>query len=103
MVTFDDVHLPGHPPFHARCWRACASIERGRTINYAALASLAGGSRRAARAAGQAMRRNPLPVIVPCHRVVAEDGSLHGYGGAIAPGDAGHDRKEWLLRLEGGC
>ncbi len=49
---------------------------------------------RAARAVGTVMNRNPLPIVLPCHRVVGANGSLTGYGGGL-------DRKEWLLRLEG--
>jgi O-6-methylguanine DNA methyltransferase len=52
------------------------------------------GAPRAARAVGTVMNRNPLPIVLPCHRVVGANGSLTGYGGGL-------DRKEWLLRLEG--
>jgi O-6-methylguanine DNA methyltransferase len=52
------------------------------------------GKPRAARAVGGAMNRNPIPIVLPCHRVVGASGSLVGYGGGL-------DRKELLLRLEG--
>ncbi|MEN6519601.1 MAG: methylated-DNA--[protein]-cysteine S-methyltransferase [Armatimonadota bacterium] len=65
----------------------------GRIISYKDLAALA-GSPRAARAVGNAMRKNPLPIVVPCHRVVHSDGSLGGYMGGL-------DLKRKLLDLEG--
>jgi methylated-DNA-[protein]-cysteine S-methyltransferase len=70
-----------------------AHVEYGRTTTYGALAALAGNPR-AARAVGTVMNRNPVPIVLPCHRVVGASGSLTGYGGGL-------DRKEWLLRLEG--
>ena len=68
-------------------------IPRGRTISYKELAQRA-GSPKAFRAAGQANGRNPIPIIVPCHRVIAADGTLGGYA-------SGLDRKRWLLKHEG--
>ncbi len=68
-------------------------IPAGETRSYGWLAQKV-GSPRAARAVGRVMATNPLPVVVPCHRVVAGDGSLHGYGGGL-------DTKAALLRLEG--
>jgi methylated-DNA-[protein]-cysteine S-methyltransferase len=100
-VAFDDVPTPPGPGFHRRCWEACRTIPRGETRTYAALAAMAGAGPGTARAAGQAMRRNPLPVIVPCHRVVGAGGRLHGYGGSV---DADGPRlavKRCLLELEG--
>ncbi|MHC1783038.1 MAG: methylated-DNA--[protein]-cysteine S-methyltransferase [Anaerolineaceae bacterium] len=64
---------------------------------YGSLAAAAGHPG-AARAAGGVMSRNPIPVVIPCHRVVASDGTLHGYS---APG--GLKTKSWLLELEGHC
>ena len=72
--------------------RPRGEIPRGQTCSYAELAARAGRPG-AARAVGQAMARNPWPIIVPCHRVVASDGGLGGYGGGL-------DMKERLLRLE---
>lgn len=97
-VRFDDVPLPAGTPFQRRCWRACRSIPPGRVITYGELAAKA-GSPAAARAAGQAMKRNPLPVIVPCHRVVGTVG-LHGYGGSTDPASRQLDVKRSLLALE---
>ena len=99
-VDFDDVPTPAGPPFYRRCWDACRSIRRGETRTYGELAVLAGASQHAARAGGQAMRRNPLPVIVPCHRVVGSGGRLHGYGGSRDPEGRELAIKGYLLALE---
>jgi methylated-DNA-[protein]-cysteine S-methyltransferase len=72
--------------------RACAAIPYGEVRTYAELAGAA-GSPRAVRAAGNAMARNPIPIIVPCHRVLRSGGGLGGYGGGL-------DVKRWLLGLE---
>ena len=69
-------------PFFRRAWQACRTIPRGETRSYAWLAAQA-GSPRAMRAAGQAMARNPVALIIPCHRVIGSDGGLHGYGGGL--------------------
>lgn len=63
--------LSGLPPFQRRCLEVLRSTRPGETLTYSELAARA-GSPRAARAVGQAMRRNPLPILVPCHRVVGE-------------------------------
>jgi methylated-DNA-[protein]-cysteine S-methyltransferase len=73
--------------------RATAAIEYGEVSTYAGVAEAA-GSPRAVRAAGNALGANPMPVIVPCHRVLRTGGMLGGYTGGI-------ERKEFLLRLEG--
>ena len=70
-----------------------ARVEYGTTTTYGALAALTGNPR-AARAVGTVMNRNPIPIVLPCHRVIGASGSLTGYGGGL-------DRKEHLLRLEG--
>jgi methylated-DNA-[protein]-cysteine S-methyltransferase len=80
-VDFSDLRLAPTSPFFAACRAICQAIPAGTTISYGELAARA-GSPKAARAAGQAMRRNPMPIIVPCHRVVASSGELGGYGGA---------------------
>ena len=74
-----DLDLDTAPPFFAAAWQACRRIPPGETRSYQWLASEAGNPR-AARAAGQAMAKNPWPLIIPCHRVIASDGGLHGYG-----------------------
>jgi methylated-DNA-[protein]-cysteine S-methyltransferase len=94
-TTFQQpLDLDGTAPFFQRAWEACRSIPRGETRTYAWLAREA-GSPAAVRAAGQAMARNPVPIIIPCHRVVGSDGSLCGYGGGLA-------LKRRLLDLEQG-
>jgi methylated-DNA-[protein]-cysteine S-methyltransferase len=80
------------PPFHAKVLRACSRIPYGRTVTYGQLAAQVGRPR-GARAVGQAMARNPVPLLVPCHRVVGGSG-LGGYGGGL-------DLKRRLLALEG--
>ena len=91
----EPIDLKGAPRFHAAAWKACRSIPAGETRSYGWLAAQA-GSPRAVRAAGQAMARNRLPIIVPCHRVVASDGDLRGFG----RGANQLDLKQRLLELE---
>ncbi|MGE5617209.1 MAG: methylated-DNA--[protein]-cysteine S-methyltransferase, partial [Bacillota bacterium] len=79
-------------PFQQRIWKEIARIPYGETITYAELARRAGAPG-SARAAGAATGRNPLSIVVPCHRVVGSGGSLTGYAGGL-------DRKEKLLTLE---
>jgi methylated-DNA-[protein]-cysteine S-methyltransferase len=79
--------------FTSRVLQATARIAFGSTSTYAEMASKA-GSPRAVRAAGNALGANPLPVVVPCHRVLRTGGALGGYTGGV-------ERKEYLLRLEG--
>jgi methylated-DNA-[protein]-cysteine S-methyltransferase len=88
-----ELDLRAVPEFHRRVLDELSRVEYGRTTTYGALAAQV-GSPRAARAVGTVMNRNPLPIVLPCHRVVGASGSLTGYGGGL-------DRKEWLLRLEG--
>lgn len=97
---FRDVSTPDGTPFQRACWDACRGIPRGETRTYAWLAAKA-GSPGAVRAAGQAMRRNPLPVVVPCHRVVSSDGGIGGYGGDSGPDAANVRIKRFLLDVEG--
>ncbi len=93
-VQFDvPLDLSAGTAFQQKVWRACRRIPYGETRSYAELARMAGRPG-AARAAGGAMHANPVPVVVPCHRVVKSDGSLGGYGGGIP-------LKRKLLRLEG--
>jgi methylated-DNA-[protein]-cysteine S-methyltransferase len=79
--------------FQQAVWRALQALARGQTASYGQIASAA-GSPAAVRAAGAAIGRNPVSVLVPCHRVLGRDGSLTGYAGGL-------DRKQALLRLEG--
>jgi methylated-DNA-[protein]-cysteine S-methyltransferase len=77
--------------FQRRAWHALLEIPYGHTRTYAEQARRLGTG---ARAVGSANARNPLPIVVPCHRLVGTSGSLTGYAGGI-------DEKERLLRLEG--
>jgi methylated-DNA-[protein]-cysteine S-methyltransferase len=86
--------LSGWPPFTRKILEELCKVPYGETLTYGELAARA-GSPRAARAVGQAMAANPLPIIIPCHRVVAADGRLGGYSG----GD-GLPTKQWLLTFE---
>ncbi|MPZ73778.1 MAG: methylated-DNA--[protein]-cysteine S-methyltransferase [Nitriliruptorales bacterium] len=79
-------------PFQQRVWTALRAIPYGHTATYGSIAA-AIGSPKAVRAVGLANGRNPISIIVPCHRVVGADGSLTGYGGGLA-------NKEILLNLE---
>ena len=85
------------PAFQQAAWTACMTIPYGETRPYKWLAARAGRPS-APRAAGQSMARNRLPLVVPCHRVVASDGSLRGFG----RGAAQLDLKQRLLDLESG-
>ena len=90
--------VPEGTPFQQACWRAAMRIPRGQTRTYAWLAAKA-GSPGAFRAAAQAMRRNPWPLAIPCHRVVgARD--LGGYAGSRDPTDRRLCLKRWLLARE---
>lgn len=79
--------------FNRRVLEATARIPYGRMSTYKTMATEA-GSPRAARAAGNALHNNPIPLVVPCHRVIGSGGSLVGYGGGLP-------MKEFLLKLEG--
>lgn len=80
-------------PFQERVWSELQAIPYGETISYAELARRI-GQPTAARAVGSANGKNHIAIIVPCHRVIAADGRIGGYGGELW-------RKEWLLKLEG--
>ena len=96
----DQFDLPidwsGIAPFNLRALHACVEIPYGQVRTYAQLAEQLGNPR-AGRAVGGAMAANPMPIIIPCHRVVGTDGKMHGYG---APN--GIQTKAFLLSLEGG-
>jgi methylated-DNA-[protein]-cysteine S-methyltransferase len=80
-------------PFRRRVMEECAKIPRGETSTYAELARRAGNPS-AYRAVGATMATNPVPIVVPCHRVLGSNGTLHGFGGGL-------DMKARLLELEG--
>jgi methylated-DNA-[protein]-cysteine S-methyltransferase len=83
----------GVPAYYRQVLAELARVEYGTTTTYGTLAARTGNPR-AARAVGTVMNRNPIPIVLPCHRVIGASGSLTGYGGGL-------DRKEHLLRLEG--
>jgi methylated-DNA-[protein]-cysteine S-methyltransferase len=86
-------------PFQQRVWTALREIPFGETRSYAEVAART-GTPGAPRAVGQANARNPLPIVVPCHRVVTRGGRIGGYMGSAEEG-SGVARKRWLLRHEG--
>ena len=93
VAALDDVEVDtGGTPFQQRVWRALRRIPAGRTVAYRDLARTIGAPD-AVRAVGAANGANPIGIVVPCHRVIAADGALHGYA-------YGLDRKRWLLRHE---
>ncbi|HEX8724746.1 MAG TPA: methylated-DNA--[protein]-cysteine S-methyltransferase [Gemmatimonadaceae bacterium] len=91
-TTFDLPLSPAGTPFQLRVWAELRRMAFGATRSYGELA-LALGSPGAARAVGAANGRNPISIVVPCHRVVGANGSLTGFGGGI-------ERKRWLLAHE---
>lgn len=93
-LTFElDVDLSAVHGFARRVLEASVRIPPGSVLSYAEIAARAGNPR-ASRAAGNALHINPIPIVVPCHRIVRSDGSLGGYGGGVS-------NKEWLLQHEG--
>jgi methylated-DNA-[protein]-cysteine S-methyltransferase len=91
-TTFDLPLDPAGTPFQLTVWMALRDIPYAETINYGQLATRVGNAR-ASRAVGLANGRNPISIVVPCHRVIGANGSLTGYGGGL-------DRKRTLLDLE---
>jgi methylated-DNA-[protein]-cysteine S-methyltransferase len=83
---------PGGTPFQSEVWSALRGIPAGRTLSYGDLAARLGRAG-AARAVARANALNPVPIVIPCHRVIGSDGSLTGYGGGLG-------NKRWLLRHE---
>lgn len=90
---FDLRVAPAGSPLQQQVWRQVAAIPYGETRSYGEIATRVGGAA-VARAIGRANGANPIPIVIPCHRVVGADGSLVGYGGGLAV-------KAALLRLEG--
>lgn len=88
----DRIDTTGWTPFRTRVWNATQQIPYGHTWSYGRVAAVI-GQPGAGRAVGQALHRNPVPVIVPCHRVIGADSSLTGFGSGLA-------LKQALLRLE---
>ena len=93
LRVFEIPLAPNGTDFQRGVWTALTKIPYGTTISYADLARQVRNTA-AVRAVGAANGRNPIPIIVPCHRVIGSDGSLTGFGGGL-------DRKRWLLEHEG--
>jgi len=94
QLTFDlPLELHG-TEFQRRCWLALGSIPYGETVSYGEQARRLGLGTDAARAVGAANGRNPLPIVLPCHRLIGADGSLTGFGGGL-------HMKRFLLEHEG--
>ena len=88
------LHLDGITPFQRRVYERLLEIPYGQVVTYGQIAAGIGIEPGGARAVGQAVGANPVPILIPCHRVVASDGRLAGFGGGLA-------RKALLLSLEG--
>jgi methylated-DNA-[protein]-cysteine S-methyltransferase len=91
--TFEIDLAPRGTAFQQAVWKELLNVPYGDTITYAELARRIGRPS-SVRAVGAANGANPIPVIIPCHRVIGSNGTLTGYGGGI-------ERKQWLLALEG--
>lgn len=92
-LAFDLPLRPAGTEFQRRVWNALLEITFGQTMSYGELATTLGDAN-ASRAVGLANGRNPIAIIIPCHRVIGADGSLTGFGGGI-------ERKRFLLEMEG--
>lgn len=92
LTEFDLVLAPEGTPFQVSVWRALQEIPYGETTTYGAVAKLVGRPT-AIRAVGAANGANPIPIIIPCHRVIGSNGKLTGFGGGLPT-------KEKLLKLE---
>lgn len=92
LTEFDLALAPSGTNFQSRVWQALQQIPYGETYSYAAIAEQI-GQPKATRAVGSANGRNPIPIIIPCHRVIGRDGSLTGFGGGLPT-------KNFLLQLE---
>jgi methylated-DNA-[protein]-cysteine S-methyltransferase len=92
LRRFDLALAPAGSPFQLAVWSALLTVPYARTVSYGDIAALVGAPR-ASRAVGRANNRNPLVIVVPCHRVIGADGDLTGYGGGLP-------RKRALLDLE---
>lgn len=93
LTVFDLPMDPQGTEFQQRVWRELLRIGYGETRSYGEIAARLGHTNAASRAVGVANGRNPIPIVIPCHRVIGADGSLTGYAG-------GMERKQTLLELE---
>ena len=94
LAALDELKVdPGGTRFQAAVWSALRTVPTGPTVSYGELARRIGAGR-SVRAVGAANGANPIPIVIPCHRVIGASGKLTGYGGGL-------ERKAWLLRHEG--
>ena len=93
LRVFDLPLAPHGTDFQKRVWKELSAIEWGTTASYGEIAHRLGMTNAASRAVGLANGRNPIPIVVPCHRVIGANGSLTGYAGGL-------ERKQVLLDLE---
>ena len=93
LTDFDLPLAPAGSDFQQRVWKELRTIGYGETASYGQIAHRLGHTNAASRAVGLANGRNPIPIVIPCHRVIGADGSLTGYAG-------GMERKQTLLGLE---
>lgn len=94
-VRFQEkLDLSSGSPFEQKVWKKMLQIPYGKTVSYKKLAQMAGNSKKA-RAVGNTCAKNPVSIVVPCHRVIKSDGGLGGYGGGV-------ERKKRLLSIESG-
>ena len=93
LKDFDLPLEPDGTPFQLSVWDQLQRIGYGETVSYGEIATRLGKSFAASRAVGLANGRNPIPIVIPCHRVIGANGTLTGYGGGI-------ERKQTLLELE---
>jgi methylated-DNA-[protein]-cysteine S-methyltransferase len=94
-IFFDLPLAPGGTPFQERVWEQLQKIEYGTTCSYGEIAGRLAMTGHGARAVGLANGRNPIPIVIPCHRVIGANGTLTGYAGGL-------ERKTTLLGLESG-
>ena len=92
LANFELPLNPAGTVFQKSVWQALLAVPFGATLSYGEIATRVGNPR-GARAVGLANGRNPIAIVVPCHRIIGRDGSLTGYGGGL-------DRKRWLLAHE---
>jgi methylated-DNA-[protein]-cysteine S-methyltransferase len=93
LTEFDLPLAPRGSDFQQRVWEQLGKIAYGETASYGEIAGRLGMTNAASRAVGTANGRNPIPIVIPCHRVIGADGTLTGYAGGI-------ERKQTLLELE---
>ena len=93
LKEFDLPLSPAGSDFQQRVWKQLRGIGYGETASYGQIAGRLGMTNAASRAVGTANGRNPIPIVIPCHRVIGADGTLTGYAGGL-------ERKQTLLELE---